>query len=344
MNTFLRPMSSLWGVAHSLRRELYHNNVLKSHHLGIPVISIGNITFGGTGKTPFTLHLAKYIEKHFEKNGVVLTRGYKSELENSSGVLRPEYPHLHNSKKFGDEPVMLIRNLHKWSVITGKNRIENFKMYKDDLKPDIAILEDGFQHMKIHRDINIVLFDALKPISSYKTAPVGILREEFDALADADFVFISRADLLDKDRLSELENLISEYTSAHIGHFGYSPGLYEDVYSGMEIPLNSFDLKDIHVTTAIADPSSFYQLLSNQGFNILKKNIYADHFYFNENDYKEMIADLKKDNCILMITEKDMVKLTPYVDEPNLVYACKIDTNISKAKNLLYEKIGDLFK
>lgn len=141
---------------------------------------------------------------------MVLTRGYKGQLEHSSGLLKSGQKFRLNPFDYGDEPLMISNKMSKGAVIVGKKRAENLLKYFAETRPDVVLLDDGFQHLQIYRSFNIVLFDATMPLQNYKVAPLGYLREGLSALKDADAIVISRADMVTQAKLQKLLSTISE--------------------------------------------------------------------------------------------------------------------------------------
>ena len=309
-NTFFKPVSQVWESAYRLRRMLYEYGVVKKDYYKVPIISVGNVTFGGTGKTPMIIWLVKKLETY--GCGVfVLTRGYKGKLEHKSGIIRGGQRFLTNPQEYGDEPLLISRKMSKGAVIVGKRRSQNLKKYFPTMEPDVVLLDDGFQHLKLYRSYNIVLFDALLPLSNYKVAPMGYLREGLTALKDADAILISRADQASEEQLESLQTLIAKYhrKDIPIGKFGYSPtGLY-DCFDQKAFEMDELNGKKVIALSAIASPDSFYQLLEDHGAKICKKLVYPDHYFFTHQDINEILIESVKHDAIILTSEKDMVKI-----------------------------------
>jgi tetraacyldisaccharide 4'-kinase len=184
VTVLFKPLELLWRGVNRLRRALYRRGVLKSKRLPRPVISVGNLAAGGAGKTPAVITLAR----HFEKRGfhvAVLTRGY-GRAGNASGVVTSL-----DAAKFGDEPVLLKSKLQNIDVIVGSNRYDNAIRFLNSNECDLFILDDGFQHLQLSRDVDVVI-----------DAGSGVMREGRSALADADFVIQRRLRLIVPDALT----------------------------------------------------------------------------------------------------------------------------------------------
>ena len=220
----LGPVSHLWESVYRARRSMYEYGILKKDYFKVPVISIGNITFGGTGKTPIIIWLVGKLESYGLET-VILTRGYKGQLENKDGIIRGGQRFLSNPQEFGDEPLLISNKMNKGAVVVGKRRASNLRKYFPLTKPDVVLLDDGFQHIQLYRSFNIVLFDALLPLEQYQTAPLGYLREGLTALKDADAILISRSDQVTEEKVENLLDLLSSHHRQNIpiGRFSYKP-------------------------------------------------------------------------------------------------------------------------
>jgi tetraacyldisaccharide 4'-kinase len=308
--TALTPFSFAWEWVYRIRRSFYEYGVLKKKVFKVPVISVGNLSFGGTGKTPTIVWLTDWlIEKGLTP--VVLTRGYKGQLEHSSGLLKSGQKFRLNPFDYGDEPLMISNKMKKGAVIVGKRRAENLKKYFSEVLPDVVLLDDGFQHLQIFRSYNIVLFDATMSLNLYKVAPLGYLREGMSALKDADAIIISRADMVSREKLDNLKTIIS-------GHFHHQPHMALTCYQ----PLGVFDVHDkfifsVHelkglkaiAVTAIATPDSFYRYLERFGVEICEKVSFSDHYFFTLEDVNDLLIKATQKSAIILCSEKDMVKI-----------------------------------
>lgn len=309
-NTSLFPLSFAWEWVYRIRRSFYEYGILDKTVFKVPVISVGNLSFGGTGKTPTIIWLADWMITH-GLTPVVLTRGYKGQLENSSGLLKSGQKFRLNPFDYGDEPLMISNKMSKGAVIVGKRRAENLLKYFWEVQPDVVLLDDGFQHLQIYRSFNIVLFDATMPLDLYKVAPLGYLREGFSALKDADAIVISRTDLVTPEKLNKLTSTIAE----HIHHKPvmaltryHSVGVF-DVHDKYIFSMHELKgLKAIAVT-AIASPDSFYHYLEGAGVEISEKVSFSDHYFFTPEDVNDLLIKASQQSAVIMCSEKDMVKM-----------------------------------
>ena len=185
MSILLKPLELLWRGVNRLRRALYRRGILKSKRLPRPVISVGNLAAGGAGKTPAVIAIARYLEKRGFRVAV-LTRGY-GRAGNVSGVVTSL-----DAAKFGDEPVLLKSKLKNVDVIVGSTRYQNAVRFLNSNECDLFILDDGFQHLQLARDVDVVI-----------DAATGVMREGRSALADADFVIQRLLRLVVPDALTD---------------------------------------------------------------------------------------------------------------------------------------------
>lgn len=307
----LYPLSYLWGKIYQIRRFAYTIGLFNSSELGVPVISVGNLSFGGTGKTPLTIWLTEFLENYNYKVAI-LTRGYKSQKEKSNAVIKGAVKGNDSVKEYGDEATMMANRLPNASIVIGRNRRQNIQYYFEKIKPNVLILDDGYQHLKISRSVNIVLFDSLMPLERYFTPPLGYLREGMSAIDYADYIILGRTDQTSREKVNRLKEFINSQATRKIpfAEFRYiCNGVYGENYKKMGT--DDF-LKDKKVValSAIASPKSFYNMIEHQGGVIIEKFSFADHHFFTEKDLKVVEEFAQKENAIVLTTEKDFVKIS----------------------------------
>lgn len=308
----------------------------------VPIISIGNLTFGGTGKTPFTVWVSNYLNQH-NKKILVLTRGYRGKLEHSHGIIRSGRKMGVNPVEFGDEALLLSRRLKNASIVVGKNRSANLDHYFDSEKPDVVVLDDGFQHLRLKRDLNIVLFDATLPMNRYRVAPLGYMREGFRSLKDAHIAVIGRVDLAGQEKVQELEKIIIKNgpRDLPIVHFSYGPTHISDFQYRPKLTPDQLNEKRVVAVSGIASPESFYKLLTGLGAQIVHKVTFPDHYSYRQSDIDAILQKAKNLDAIVITTEKDMVKLRRLSND-ELFHYIEIDINILKGELALKQKIEKL--
>lgn len=336
------PLSVVWDWVYRIRRFLYSYEFFTTNSYRVPIISVGNLTFGGTGKTPFVVWLARYLEKK-SKSTMILMRGYKGQLEASSGILRSRSRLGHNPLEFGDEALLLSHKLPKSSIVVGRKRSENLEKYFHEENPDCVILDDGHQHLKLGRDLNIVLFDALMPLARYKTPPWGYLREGLTALSDADIILIGRVDQSSTTHVNMLKILLKSKITRDvpIGEIGYRPVALHNNRFEKVMNIQELQGRKIVCVAALASPLSFFKLAQSLGADICHKFIFPDHHHYKDVDVDEIVSVARKNDALILTTEKDMVKIKRLRHSEEFFYL-EIDVYFLKGEEEVCKKIDNI--
>lgn len=320
------PLSFLFLIVITLRNKLYDWGIIKTVDLKIPVISVGNITAGGTGKTPFTIYLAEYLlNKNFKI--AIISRGYKKASEESSYIVegKDDSPSI---EKLGDEPYLIYKRLkgisENFILASGVNKSSLAKIVSEKFSPDVIIIDDGFQHRKIYRDIDIVLTETQQNILDNLLLPAGNLRESKAGLG--------RADIVIKNNKSQL---IETNDTASIKYV--NKGYYDT--DNIRVELDNA----VYTICGIANPHSFYSLINRDKLNILRKFEFADHYSFKEEELEKLFTGIDKEK-VIVTTEKDFVKLksmNELFNKYKIVYL-KIDVQFKKGKDIFENKMKDI--
>jgi tetraacyldisaccharide 4'-kinase len=317
----LSPITWLWTSYYTVRRFAYSYGIFSQRFYRVPIISVGNLTFGGTGKTPFTLWLAREIEALGLKS-MILMRGYRGRLEDRSGIISAGKKMGFNPLDFGDEALLLARRLNNSSIVVGKRRADNLEYYFDSERPDVIILDDGHQHLKLGRKINIVMFDCLLPFRKYTAPPLGYMREGFSGIKDADLIVLGRSDQVSEAKKESLKQLIQGHLkhTVPIVEVTYLPvGLFNTNYEQVSSPGELTGLKAICVA-GLASPISFYNQVKSYGVEVIETVSFPDHHPYTQKDIAHLLAKAEQVDALVIVTEKDMVKLRRITDHPRLVY------------------------
>ncbi|MCX7760468.1 MAG: tetraacyldisaccharide 4'-kinase [Hydrogenothermaceae bacterium] len=288
----LFPLSLIYGLGAILNRKLYELGIRKSYKLPLPVISVGNLSVGGTGKTPTVISIAKYFQNKNRKV-LILSRGYKRKSKEIL-LCNKNMP----VELCGDEPkLMTYKGL---DVVVSSDRVRGFEFAKDKVNPDIVILDDGYQHHSIKKDINILLIDATKPFWEDSLLPSGNLREPKSFFRYGDCFIIVRFDRVkNKDRfMKKLKTFNKPFFIAE-EQFGE---LYNE---NDKIDFSSLKGKSVIVMAGIGNNQQFFDKI--QEFS-LKYGFYIENFldFPDHYDYKDFTPDVNK---TYITTEKDIVKL-----------------------------------
>ena len=339
---FLGPFSYAWESIYRLRRLGYKIDLFSSKSFRVPIISIGNLSFGGTGKTPLTIWLANYFSRQ-KKSPLVLMRGYRGKMEKSGGMIKKGEFKNACPKDFGDEAVLISRKSPSSTVIVGKNRSQNLELYYDEVSPDIILLDDGHQHLKIKRDLNIVLFDATMDLKKYKVAPRGYLREGLNALRDGDVVIIGKCDQVPSSITADLENMIKPYLNSQvvIAKTGLVPtGVFDYNFQSV-MDIKDLGGKNVILLSGIASPYSFFSLIESLGANVVKRVTYPDHYYFKAKEIVKLEKEAQSKDSIILTTEKDFMRIREVTESPS-IYFLGIDINFLSGENEFKEKIKNI--
>jgi tetraacyldisaccharide 4'-kinase len=292
LRPFLLLASFLFYICVETRVVLYRTGILKQGKLPVPVISIGNITWGGTGKTPLAETILRWLSSK-SINPVLLIRGYGK-----------------------DEDRMILSNIGHIKVLSGKRRLLNALDYLREHKADIFVLDDGFQHLKIKRDIDIVTLDAQSPFGNNKIIPAGWLREPVSALKRADIVVITKSDLVEKQQISDIVSLVKDISNnVMIVKAVHRPKFFHTGI-GQKRHLEYLKGKKVISVSALADNSSFIKTIENLGADVVFSPFYMDHHAYTKSDVKMIVKVLGEFHANTVVTtEKDWVKLMPLTSD-----------------------------
>ncbi len=303
---FLKACSFVYLIAVKFNLLLYKLKIRKQKSVDSFVVCVGNITAGGTGKTPTVLLCARILAEMGLRVAVV-SRGYKRPKEGQEVVVLYDQKSL-DWQNAGDEPYMmnLLLKDKQVPVIVSKSRYKAAKRAKEEFKSQVILLDDGFQHHKLKRDRNIVLLDAQNPFGG-GLLPYGNLREPLTALERADLLFLTHSDLVSESKLANIKKQIKHYNpSLPVIEAVHKPKNYFDLIKNEPVPLNALQGPAI-CFCALGDPKSFETTLKNLGLNLKQTWRYADHKKYTLDDIKNMAS--LRGNLPLITTFKDYVKL-----------------------------------
>jgi len=327
-------LSTIYGKALILREFVYSSGIKKKSKLPVKVISIGNLTLGGTGKTPAVISVAQEARKRGFKT-CILTRGYKGKAGGPIVVGLGQGPVL-NVRQAGDEPVLMAERLEGIPVVMDKKRYNAGMFALEQLGSDaidMFILDDGFQHWALHRDLDILLIDMSNPFGNGKLFPEGILREPLNAIKRSNIVVLTKVDMACSEVIRDVKFKVKEinpdatvYTSHH-----KTKGLIS--LSGHEEDLETLRSASVHAFAGIANPSYFKSLLVSNGADIVSFKSLKDHHIYSHHDISTIINSAS--GLKIITTEKDLVKLRGF-DLPDNIYALRIEFFID---NSFYDQI-----
>ena len=324
------------GVVRS-RSLFYSLGLLKTKTLLCPVISVGNITVGGTGKTPLVMALAKGLMER----GIpiaILSRGYKGK-KTSEPVVSDGKTIFLSPEESGDEPFLMAQACKGIPVLVGKNRFITGRIALQRFGVKGLLLDDGYQHLPIHRDINILLIDSHIGFGDHHLLPRGILREPLSHLRRANLFLLTK--LEDPEISQLLEKKIHEiHPSSQVFHSHYEPVSLIDSKEEQE-ELHSLKGKKILALSGIANSNYFSSLLRKCGMEIVREAIFPDHHLYATEDLP-FIEEKSRGVDYIVTTEKDMVKLKKLNVDHLPLRALRIEVKIWEEKEF-YQKVLEIF-
>ena len=322
MSVALAPLSFLYGALTRARAGLYRSGFLKTERVGAPVISVGNLTAGGTGKTP----LVEWVARAVAAEGLracVLTRGYGREDESSRVVVSDGERVLASVREGGDEPLLLAESLlGVASVVCDRDRVGAAAWAIEKMGARVFVLDDGFQHMRIARDLDIVTLDATEPWGGGHMLPRGLLREPVAALSRADCVVITRSDLTsdleslraEVARLTGASVIASRVRTRGLRRIGERLTTDEENERARAESLTSVEsliaAGPVAAFCGVGNPRAFFEQLLRTGFDLRHTRSFPDHHSYTRDEVETFAREAtSKGARALLTTAKDAVKL-----------------------------------
>jgi tetraacyldisaccharide 4'-kinase len=339
LKPFLFAISIGYGGIVRLRETLYKKNFLQSKRLPCPVISIGNLTVGGSGKTPMTIYVAEFIQ-HLGYGVAIISRGYKGEAEKIGGVVCDGRIICMGPDKAGDEPFMVAKRLKTVPVIVGQNRFKACILAIKEFKPDVLLLDDAFQHLKLNRDINLVLLDSKEPFGNTHLFPRGTLRETASALERGDAVILTRSDVGKPAALGQIKNYVPKKPVFHSFH---TPYIYKIITgNSLQSPdrLNisskyDFDIfksKRVFAFSGIASNDHFRRTIESFKCKLENFSGFPDHHPYSYRELDEIVKSAMNLSAeFIFTTEKDYVRIAHKIKWP--IHLVIIGIEISFGEN-----------
>ena len=320
---FLSPFSHLFSMIVRTRVFLYGKRlILKDKPLDCFVLVVGNLTVGGTGKTPVVERFAKELVGRGLKVAI-LSRGYKSkqDIEDrnfrnlffKSRIQKPKVVSngvevLMNSEEAGDEPFMLAKNLPGVVVITGRDRVKSGRFAIDRFKANALILDDGFQYLSIRGRMNLLLVDQTNPFGNLSLLPRGILREPVSHIKRASYVFLTKSE--NEPDLNLLETIRKYNDQAEIIRCVHKPKFFREVNGKIEKGLSFLYESFVGVFCGIASPRGFEQIIDRMSGELRFRRRFLDHHRYQAEELDRMFQQAKNSGADIMVTtEKDAVRI-----------------------------------
>jgi len=308
----LRPAAKmaapLYGLAVRRRNGRYDRGIGASGRLPAPVVSVGNLTVGGTGKTPLAAWIARTLVEE-GRRPCLLSRGYGGSEAGPAMVSdgRSVEP---DASRFGDEPVMLALQLPDVPVFVGRSRWDAGRMAWEKLRPGCFVLDDGFQHRRLHRDLDVVAVDARAPLGNGRLIPAGPLREPPGSLARAGIIVLTRADIAGEELTSHARDVVAKYApDALVAEARTVPDALERL-SGEAEPVSALSGKVVLALSGIAPGSTFVRTLEDCGAVVSDHLVFGDHHAYSAADVAVIQKRLRRSRADLLVTtSKDAARL-----------------------------------
>jgi len=325
-----------------LRCWLYHQRIFRNQPLGVPVVVVGNLTVGGTGKTPIVEKFARSLALR-GRHVAILSRGYKSRAEPAHRRLWRWISHgedpppkvvsdgqnvLLDSAEAGDEPFMLARNLPGVVVLVAKNRVKAGQYAIRKFGSDILLLDDGFQYLSLRGQLNLLLVDKTNPFGNQHLLPRGILREPVRHLRRASYVFITKSD---GQTDGELRATIRQHhPEVEVIECAHRPTYLQSINNGgQRRPLEDLRGRRVAAFSGIAMPESFEKILRQLGAQIVHNKRFLDHHRFTPEELERFCQKASSAHADFIITtEKDAVRLPPDLAPPVPLYYLRLEIEI----------------
>ncbi len=305
------------------------------------MVSVGNLTVGGTGKTPLIGHFLQWASEQNLKVGVV-SRGYGARFEGCQVVRAGEPP------VFGDEPQMLANQFPGVPIYVDPDRVRAASRLVEDHSVDLLLADDGFQHLRLKRDLDLVVMDALEPADHYKVLPWGRARENLTALARASHIVVTKVNLVTEEVRQGLKLVLHRQApgvpvvEAHLVFSGLFPMLGAPSARAVALPLAG---QKVLAVSGIGRPQSFAKLLEEQNVNLVEQIIFADHHNYSLKDVKRIGAEAQRLGCeAVVVTAKDAVKLQNFSPEDlGFTYlVTQVKVELLKGAQRIYEDLHRL--
>ncbi len=314
------PASLLYGAAVRTRITAYRRGWMETVRLPVPVLCAGNLTVGGSGKTPGVIWLAEYLLSRGRKPAVI-TRGYGARVLDPVRIVSDGAGRTMTAEEGGDEPALIARRLPSVPVLAGADRAAVGCRAVEDFGADVLVMDDGFQHLRLFRNLNLLCLDATEVPALFESGgscllPAGRLREPLSALWRADAVFLTRAELMTVSRLAFVRRKVEECLLDVPVVPVYGSLSFRDNATGLPRTEASFRRQRFLAVTGLARPKGFEEALRLRGMRVTPWR-FPDHHFFSAVELGRILNRSRVEGYEVVVTEKDAVRLPP--DFPCLI-------------------------
>ncbi len=335
------PLTMGFRLGVAVRRAAYRGGWIKTRRLSRPVVSVGNITTGGTGKTPLVAYIARrLIARGFRP--AILTRGYGRRGGADLMALAPGREHKVDPLEVGDEPALLAKLLPEVPIVVCANRFRGGRWAEERFDVNVHLLDDGFQHWALERDVDVVTLDVTQPLSDRELLPAGRQRETCDALERAQVIVFTRTELGDPQPIEQDARRINP--SAAI--FRSRTRLCElvEVTTGRACPPEAFAGERVVAVCATGNPAAFFADVRKWGYVVTAEHSFRDHHIYRNEDLQPIMQKAAESGArALVTTEKDTMNLPPLKGGGLPILACRTEMELDEAEQFekaLLEKLA----
>ena len=301
MSAALGPLGRLYGMGATARAAAYRSGWLRQRRLSRPVVSVGNLTAGGTGKTP----LVRWTVDRLIQRGrrpAILIRGYRRKRGPDAIVIPPKPGRAPEPREVGDEAAWLARLFPDVPIGVSAHRFPTGELIAANYTPDVFVLDDGFQHLALARDLDVVALDATREVSDGQLLPAGLQREPCAALVRAGLIVITRTELADPAPLEAKVRTVNSSVPVvrartRLDHL--------TAIGGATMPADEFVGRPVHAFCGIGNPDAFFRNLRLWGFDVVRESMFPDHHV-----YRNLNFAGRGSVAALVTTEKDLMNLT----------------------------------
>lgn len=328
LRSFLSMVSSVYGGGVKLRQHVYNKGILQPKRLPCMVISVGNLTLGGTGKTPMTVLVAKHLRR-LAYQVVVISRGYKGRAEKTGGIVSDGRSVFMRPEIAGDEPYLMAAKLKNIPVVVGRDRFKAGMLAVRKFNPDVVVLDDAFQHLKLVRDIDLVLLDYRRPFGNMHLLPRGILREPISALMRGDAFILTRSDAAGDSETAIALNKLKHYLRGKPIFKAFHIPSIQMVVQGAAVNTGRkseaasvlgtefLQGRRVFAFSGLAGNHDFHRTVAGLKCVVAGSLEFSDHHPYADVDLEHIVrsAMAAKADC-LVTTEKDYVRIAHRITWP----------------------------
>jgi tetraacyldisaccharide 4'-kinase len=328
VNILLQLLSPVFQAGVALRHVAYRRRWLKTLRLNRPVVSVGNLSVGGTGKTPLVILMARTLLAGGHRP-CILTRGYGRRGGKGLIVLEPGPDRIADPREVGDEPAALARALPNVPIIVSPDRLRAGIIGEQRFQATVHLLDDGFQHLALYRDLDVVLLDITHASSNFALLPAGRWREPFSALRRAHWVILTRTELADAGGLQGRVQALNPEARIFRCSTRFA-GLVE-ARSGQPEPRENLLRKKVAAFCGIGNPVAFFADLRGWGFGVVAESVFPDHHVYRRHELDNIFALSRSAGAeVILTTQKDVMNLPPDWNAPWPLFACCIQPEIEE--------------